>query len=122
VRGTIWLLYAELVRQYAWLAAMALPAPACEAQHPARPALCQVHAILQRVCSAADAQLLLGDTRRDDDENGHYQFEIGDNLAPRFKIMRKFGEGTFGQVPPPSLSVVLWLGGLYAEWYLHIRA
>ena len=36
--------------------------------------------------------------RRDDDENGHYRFEIGENLAPRFKIMRKFGEGTFGQV------------------------
>ncbi|KAL4440678.1 hypothetical protein ABPG77_000387 [Micractinium sp. CCAP 211/92] len=35
---------------------------------------------------------------RDDDCNGHYQFEIGENLAPRFKIMRKFGEGTFGQV------------------------
>ncbi|KAI7843948.1 hypothetical protein COHA_002486 [Chlorella ohadii] len=35
---------------------------------------------------------------RDDDENGHYRFEIGENLAPRFKIMRKFGEGTFGQV------------------------
>ena len=39
--------------------------------------------------------------RRDDDENGHYRFEIGENLAPRFKIMRKFGEGTFGQVWPP---------------------
>jgi hypothetical protein len=35
---------------------------------------------------------------REDDENGHYQFDIGENLAPRFKIMRKFGEGTFGQV------------------------
>lgn len=35
---------------------------------------------------------------RDDDENGHYRFEIGENLAPRFKVMRKFGEGTFGQV------------------------
>jgi hypothetical protein len=35
---------------------------------------------------------------RDADENGHYQFAIGENLAPRFKIMRKFGEGTFGQV------------------------
>ncbi|KAL4457537.1 hypothetical protein ABPG75_012402 [Micractinium tetrahymenae] len=35
---------------------------------------------------------------REDDANGHYQFEIGENLAPRFKIMRKFGEGTFGQV------------------------
>lgn len=34
---------------------------------------------------------------REDDCNGHYQFEIGENLAPRFKIMRKFGEGTFGQ-------------------------
>jgi hypothetical protein len=35
---------------------------------------------------------------RDDDENGHYQFEIGENLSTRFKVMRKFGEGTFGQV------------------------
>ena len=42
---------------------------------------------------------------RDDDENGHYQFAIGENLAPRFKIMRKFGEGTFGQVGAAVLSL-----------------
>ncbi|EFN58884.1 hypothetical protein CHLNCDRAFT_140792 [Chlorella variabilis] len=52
----------------------------------------------------------------EDDENGHYQFEIGENLAPRFKIMRKFGEGTFGQArgrtngsggAPTALALVL---------------
>ena len=35
---------------------------------------------------------------RQDNDSGHYQFEVGENLAARFKIMRKFGEGTFGQV------------------------
>lgn len=35
---------------------------------------------------------------RDDDEDGHYQFEVGENFTRRFKIMRKFGEGTFGRV------------------------
>lgn len=33
-----------------------------------------------------------------DTDEGHYVFCIGDNLTPRFKIMRKFGEGTFGRV------------------------
>jgi dual-specificity kinase len=33
-----------------------------------------------------------------DTDEGHYNFSIGDNLTPRFKIMRKFGEGTFGRV------------------------
>lgn len=33
-----------------------------------------------------------------DTDEGHYVFSIGDNLTPRFKIMRKFGEGTFGRV------------------------
>ncbi|GAB4820827.1 hypothetical protein N2152v2_007873 [Parachlorella kessleri] len=35
---------------------------------------------------------------RSDDEDGHYQFEVGENFSRRFKIMRKFGEGTFGRV------------------------
>ncbi|KAM7250673.1 hypothetical protein ACFE04_022556 [Oxalis oulophora] len=35
---------------------------------------------------------------RDDDKDGHYMFAIGDNLTPRYKILRKIGEGTFGQV------------------------
>ncbi|CAA3026311.1 serine threonine- kinase AFC2-like isoform X1 [Olea europaea subsp. europaea] len=35
---------------------------------------------------------------RDDDKNGHYVFELGENLTSRYKILRKIGEGTFGQV------------------------
>ncbi|KAI4340676.1 hypothetical protein MLD38_025486 [Melastoma candidum] len=35
---------------------------------------------------------------RDDDKDGHYMFAIGDNLTPRYKIGKKIGEGTFGQV------------------------
>uniref|UniRef100_A0A7C8Z6W8 Dual-specificity kinase n=1 Tax=Opuntia streptacantha TaxID=393608 RepID=A0A7C8Z6W8_OPUST len=35
---------------------------------------------------------------RDDDKDGHYVFELGENLTPRYKILRKIGEGTFGQV------------------------
>ncbi|GMH01545.1 hypothetical protein Nepgr_003384 [Nepenthes gracilis] len=35
---------------------------------------------------------------RDDDKDGHYMFELGENLTPRYKILRKIGEGTFGQV------------------------
>ncbi|KAG5046189.1 hypothetical protein AAZX31_06G168000 [Glycine max] len=35
---------------------------------------------------------------RDDDKDGHYMFELGDNLTSRYKIHGKMGEGTFGQV------------------------
>ncbi|KAL3835258.1 hypothetical protein ACJIZ3_009994 [Penstemon smallii] len=35
---------------------------------------------------------------REDDKDGHYMFEIGDNLTSRYKIHSKMGEGTFGQV------------------------
>ncbi|GMI70797.1 FUS3-complementing gene 2 [Hibiscus trionum] len=35
---------------------------------------------------------------RDDDKDGHYMFALGENLTPRYKIYRKVGEGTFGQV------------------------
>ncbi|KAK3005259.1 hypothetical protein RJ639_017025 [Escallonia herrerae] len=35
---------------------------------------------------------------RDDDKDGHYLFELGENLTSRYKILRKIGEGTFGQV------------------------
>ncbi|KAI8526975.1 hypothetical protein RHMOL_Rhmol12G0040500 [Rhododendron molle] len=35
---------------------------------------------------------------RDDDKDGHYMFELGENLTLRYKILRKIGEGTFGQV------------------------
>lgn len=36
--------------------------------------------------------------RRPDDKDGHYVFSIGENLTPRYKILSKVGEGTFGQV------------------------
>ncbi|KAE8681412.1 Serine/threonine-protein kinase AFC2 [Hibiscus syriacus] len=35
---------------------------------------------------------------RHDDKDGHYIFELGDNLTSRYKIQSKMGEGTFGQV------------------------
>ncbi|ERN03909.1 serine/threonine-protein kinase AFC3 [Amborella trichopoda] len=35
---------------------------------------------------------------RGDDKDGHYLFDIGDNLTPRYKILSKMGEGTFGRV------------------------
>ncbi|CAI9093050.1 OLC1v1028453C1 [Oldenlandia corymbosa var. corymbosa] len=35
---------------------------------------------------------------REDDKDGHYIFELGENLTTRYKILRKIGEGTFGQV------------------------
>ncbi|CAN1275067.1 Serine/threonine-protein kinase AFC1 [Linum perenne] len=35
---------------------------------------------------------------RPDDKDGHYVFAIGDSLTPRYKILSKMGEGTFGQV------------------------
>ncbi|KAG8641691.1 serine/threonine-protein kinase AFC2 isoform X2 [Manihot esculenta] len=35
---------------------------------------------------------------RDDDKDGHYMFALGENLTSRYKIQRKVGEGTFGQV------------------------
>ncbi|XP_041022487.1 serine/threonine-protein kinase AFC3-like isoform X2 [Juglans microcarpa x Juglans regia] len=36
--------------------------------------------------------------RRDDDREGHYVFNLGENLTPRYKILCKIGEGTFGRV------------------------
>ncbi|GAQ88233.1 putative serine/threonine-protein kinase [Klebsormidium nitens] len=35
---------------------------------------------------------------REDDKDGHYTFELGENLTPRYKILSKMGEGTFGRV------------------------
>ncbi|KAK7283014.1 hypothetical protein RIF29_12209 [Crotalaria pallida] len=36
--------------------------------------------------------------KRDDDREGHYVYVLGENLTPRYKILSKMGEGTFGQV------------------------
>jgi len=35
---------------------------------------------------------------RCDDKDGHYMFELGENLTPQYKILSKMGQGTFGQV------------------------
>lgn len=35
---------------------------------------------------------------RDDDKDGHYVFELGENITPRYKLLSKLGEGTFGRV------------------------
>ncbi|CAO2824532.1 unnamed protein product [Amaranthus hypochondriacus] len=35
---------------------------------------------------------------RDDNKDGHYVFELGENITSRYKIHSKMGEGTFGQV------------------------
>ncbi|XP_047316851.1 serine/threonine-protein kinase AFC2 isoform X1 [Impatiens glandulifera] len=35
---------------------------------------------------------------REDDKDGHFMFELGENLTSRYKIHSKMGEGTFGQV------------------------
>ncbi|XP_057248398.1 serine/threonine-protein kinase AFC3 isoform X2 [Beta vulgaris subsp. vulgaris] len=35
---------------------------------------------------------------REDDREGHYVFSVGENLTPRYKILSKMGEGTFGRV------------------------
>ncbi|KAJ3669171.1 hypothetical protein LUZ60_011121 [Juncus effusus] len=35
---------------------------------------------------------------RPDDKEGHYVFSVGDHLTPRYRILSKMGEGTFGQV------------------------
>ena len=32
------------------------------------------------------------------DSKGHILFELGENLTPRYKIMKLLGEGTFGKV------------------------
>ncbi|CAO2840555.1 unnamed protein product [Amaranthus hypochondriacus] len=35
---------------------------------------------------------------REDDKDGHYMFELGENITSRYKIHSKMGEGTFGRV------------------------
>ncbi|KAG2495652.1 hypothetical protein HYH03_006252 [Edaphochlamys debaryana] len=35
---------------------------------------------------------------REDDKDGHFQYELGENLSSRYKILSKMGEGTFGRV------------------------
>ncbi|KAF8670925.1 hypothetical protein HU200_050192 [Digitaria exilis] len=35
---------------------------------------------------------------REDDRDGHYVFDLGENLTRRYKILSKMGEGTFGRV------------------------
>ena len=76
------------------------PAVTCEELAPppkrARIARARVPAPLSREALRVTDRFS-GPLHADTDE-GHYVFSIGDNLTPRFKIMRKFGEGTFGRV------------------------
>ncbi|KAK9208031.1 hypothetical protein WN944_000383 [Citrus x changshan-huyou] len=48
--------------------------------------------------AAAAAAKHVSPPRRDDDREGHYVFNLGENLTPRYKILSKMGEGTFGRV------------------------
>ncbi|KAF7817151.1 serine/threonine-protein kinase AFC3 [Senna tora] len=60
------------------------------------------------VAACAQRALVVGDEgfqnrhasppRRDDDREGHYVFNLGENLTSRYKILSKMGEGTFGRV------------------------
>ncbi|KMZ59709.1 Serine/threonine-protein kinase AFC3 [Zostera marina] len=48
-----------------------------------------------------DSQNVRGNSslsQRKGDRDGHFVFMIGENLTPRYKIIRKMGEGTFGRV------------------------
>ncbi|GAV78347.1 Pkinase domain-containing protein [Cephalotus follicularis] len=47
---------------------------------------------------AAAASHASSPPRRNDDREGHYVFNFGENLTPRYKILSKMGEGTFGRV------------------------
>ncbi|CAH9106253.1 unnamed protein product [Cuscuta epithymum] len=40
----------------------------------------------------------LSPPKRDDNHEGHYVFSLGENLTPRYKILNKMGQGTFGRV------------------------
>lgn len=40
----------------------------------------------------------LSPPNRPDNKDGHYTFDLGDNLSSRYKILSKMGEGTFGRV------------------------
>mmetsp|Transcript_13416 Transcript_13416/g.38925 ORF Transcript_13416/g.38925 Transcript_13416/m.38925 type:complete len:488 (+) Transcript_13416:262-1725(+) len=35
---------------------------------------------------------------REDDKDGHYRYELGENFTKRYKILSHLGEGTFGKV------------------------
>ncbi|XP_022864143.1 serine/threonine-protein kinase AFC3 isoform X1 [Olea europaea var. sylvestris] len=49
-------------------------------------------------CPAPVLRRHVSPPRRDDDREGHYVFSLGENLTPRYKILSKIGEGTFGRV------------------------
>ncbi|KAI5075206.1 hypothetical protein GOP47_0009282 [Adiantum capillus-veneris] len=48
-------------------------------------------------CAARPANKAVKKWRKDD-EDGHFKFNLGESLTPRYKIVRKMGQGTFGQV------------------------
>ncbi|KAL4350696.1 hypothetical protein AHAS_Ahas10G0167800 [Arachis hypogaea] len=46
--------------------------------------------------------------RRDDDREGHYVFNLGENLTPRYKILSKMGE----------VYVTAWLKASTHYWFM----
>ncbi|KAG1665923.1 hypothetical protein FOA52_004512 [Chlamydomonas sp. UWO 241] len=40
----------------------------------------------------------LSPSNKPDDNDGHYAYDLGENLSSRYKILSKIGEGTFGRV------------------------
>ncbi|XP_076929554.1 serine/threonine-protein kinase AFC3-like [Bidens hawaiensis] len=45
-----------------------------------------------------EQQVVRQPPKREDDREGHYTYSLGENLTPRYKILSKMGEGTFGRV------------------------
>ncbi|XP_073225004.1 serine/threonine-protein kinase AFC3 isoform X1 [Cicer arietinum] len=62
------------------------------------PSLPQAHKTLAVVGEDGIEKKYASPPRRDDDRDGHYVFNLGENLTPRYKILSKMGEGTFGRV------------------------
>lgn len=52
----------------------------------------------ERQAPASTRQQPASPPHRPDDKDGHFQYELGESLTPRYKILAKMGEGTFGRV------------------------
>ncbi|XP_058785135.1 serine/threonine-protein kinase AFC3-like isoform X2 [Vicia villosa] len=56
----------------------------------------------QRICTVVGDEGIekkhASPPRRNEGRDGHYVFNLGENLTPRYKILGKMGEGTFGRV------------------------
>uniref|UniRef100_A0A0D6R4S5 dual-specificity kinase n=1 Tax=Araucaria cunninghamii TaxID=56994 RepID=A0A0D6R4S5_ARACU len=72
---------------------------ACESQpHVRNPAGLGLGLASLRAAAASSRPRGVSPPWREDDKDGHYMFQLGENLTPRYKILSKMGEGTFGRV------------------------